>query len=338
MKRRSTQQYGGAALPSFSIIIESENLAVEVSDMLFAALDSLEKQTVPLASAREAILVNSGRIPAEVASEIERRYPWLDIHTIDADRTYYEAKQDPVSLTSGDVIVFCDCDCRYVPGWLASLLSPYVDPAINAEAVTGETSVATDSVYGYFIALAWCFPPFTSARGPYATGGYAANNVSFSRGLLERMPIPTGLRIYRGNCSLHARNLMDTGVTIWKAPGARAQHPTLRLSHLPARFFMWGHHEAKVCQARQTSGRRSRRAAGALAQVATICLRRLAMPFRRWPALLRRHPVSILAVPLMLIGILLGNVLFIAGAVSTCLRPSLSLHRLAGSLEASEHH
>jgi hypothetical protein len=338
MRKHPSRKFGGAALPSFSIIIESENLAVEESDMLFAALDSLEKQTVPLSSAKEAILVNSGRIPADVESAIRERYPWLRIHTIDADRTYYEAKQDPVALTSGEVIVYCDCDCRYVPGWLASLLSPYADPAINAEAVTGETGVSPDTIYGYFIALTWCFPPFSRRRGPYATAGYAANNVSFSRGLLERMPIPTGLRIYRGNCSLHARNLTDAGVTIWKAPGARALHPTLRLSHLPARFFMWGHHEAKVCQARQTSVARSRRAFGALAQIATICLRRLAMPFRRWPALLRRHPASLLTMPVMLVGIFLANVLFIAGAVSTCLRPSMSLQRLAGSLEASEHH
>jgi len=326
-------------LPSFSIIIESENLAVEDTAVLFSALDTLFNQTVSVRDANEAILVNSGRIPPTVEARIRANYPALLIHTIDAESTYYEAKQNPVALTTGEVIVFCDCDCRYSPEWLESLLRPYVEPLVTADIVTGETSIRLRGLHSYFVALAWCFPLPSGRYSTYRTNGYAANNVSFRRSLLDRDPIPTDLGIYRGNCSLHARQLIEQGVDVWKAPGARALHPTLRPAHVPARFFMWGHHEARVCVAENRGVKNPvLRVVNVLAAMTKIVARRLAMPFVRWPSLLRQRPVSALYIPPLLGYIAIADALFVLGILSTIVYPSMSLLGLAKRLESSEQH
>ena len=329
----------GIRHPSFSVVIESENLAVEDSEALLAALGSLANQTLPIELANELILVNSGRIPADIEAVIRTRYPRLRIENIDGERTYYEAKQDPVALTTGEVVVFCDCDCRYSSGWLEAILAPYMDPNLGAEVVTGETSVFLTGFQSYFVALAWCFPLQSDATRPYRTFGYAANNVSFRRTLLERAPLPVHLRLYRGNCSLHARQLTSNGVSIWKAPAARALHPTLPPSHVPARFFMWGHHEARVCIERH-AGRRGTlsRIAATASAIVSILVRRAAMPFIRWPRLLRQRPGSLVYAPFLLGYIAVAQLLFLLGVLATVTYPSMSLLGLARSLEAAEHH
>jgi len=324
--------------PTFSVIIETENLAVEDSEALLTALDSLAAQTLPLDRADDVVLVNSGHIPGSVKTAIRDRYPRMRIYKLDSGRSYYEAKQDPVASTTGDILVFADCDCRYAPEWLESMLAPYTDPSINAEVVTGETSVRITGLQSCFMALAWCFPPHSGSSEPYRTSGYAANNVSFKRTLLERMPLPVHLRLYRGNCSLHARQLGDAGITIWKSPGARACHPTMRPSHAPARFFMWGHHEARVCieKHRGAAGLTSR-ISGTIRDIAIIVARRVAMPFLRWPRLVRRHPATLLYTPILLPCIVVADVLFLLGLVATLAYPPISLLGLAKSLETLEH-
>ena len=323
--------------PTFSVIIETENLAVEDADALLGALDSLAAQTLPLERADDVVLVNSGRVPARVEADIRTRLPGMRIHALAPGHTYYEAKQDPVASTTGDVVVFADCDCRYAPGWLESMLAPYADPALNAEVVAGETSVRPSGFQSCFIALAWCFPLHSRRDRPYRTTGYAANNVSFRRDLLSRLPLPVRLRLYRGNCTLHARQLADDGVVIWRAPGARAFHPTLPASHVPARFFMWGHHEAKICieKHRGDAGVLSR-LAGIVGDLVAVLLRRTAMPFIRWPGLVRRHPFALVYTPLLLGYVAAADLLFLLGIVATVTFPSMSLMSLAKSLEAAE--
>lgn len=324
--------------PTFSIIIESENLAVEDSAMLLAALASLHNQTVSVGEAEEVILVNSGKIPEDVETTIRQQYPLLRMYTIEEGATYYEAKQNPVALTTGEVIVFCDSDCKYSTEWLESLLAPYSDPDILADVVTGATSVSLDGFHSYFVALNWCFPVQTNHSVPVQTDGYAANNVSFRRNLLSRHPLPTSLRLYRGNCTLHARELLEKGTSIWKAPRAGAIHPALRPTHVPARFFMWGHHEAKICRARYAdSGNALIRTVYRTGAMLRTIARRLVMPFVRWPALLRSRPASMLYIPPLLVYIAIADLFFIAGVVATLLIPSMTLLQLGRMLEASEH-
>lgn len=324
--------------PTFSIILESENLAVEESELLLAALDSLNEQTVSISEAEEIILVNSGRIPSDVEATIREKFPLLRHFTIEEGSTYYEAKQSPISLTTGDVVVLCDCDCRYSSDWLESLLAPYCDRSLGAQVVTGETSVALEGFHSYMVALNWCFPIDKGRSESHKTDGYAANNVSFRRELIERHPLPTAMRLYRGNCTLHARRLLDEGVSIWKAPRARAIHPTVRPSHTVARFFMWGHHEAKVCLARYSDcGNLFERVLKTSGALLKIIARRLVMPFVRWPALLRQRPWSALYIPPLLIYIALTDLFFIVGMGATIIMPSINLMQLGQSLEASEH-
>lgn len=55
-------------------------------------------------------------------------------------------------------------------------------------------------------------------------------------------PIPRDLPLYRGNCVVHARQLLEAGRTIWRQPLARASHaPPNGLGHFFWRFLLIGH-------------------------------------------------------------------------------------------------
>jgi hypothetical protein len=92
------------------------------------------------------------------------------------------------------------------------------------------------------MALTYIFPQFSGETSLAPTSQYFLNNVAFRRQFLLDHPIPTGLPLYRGNCVIHACNLLKDGFTIWRQPQARATHaPPNGLSHFFWRFLLIGH-------------------------------------------------------------------------------------------------
>lgn len=92
------------------------------------------------------------------------------------------------------------------------------------------------------MALTYIFPQYSEQKHLTSTKQYFLNNVAFSREFLLQNPIPTELPLYRGNCVIHAYNLLDSGYTIWQQPLARATHaPPEGLSHFFWRFLLIGH-------------------------------------------------------------------------------------------------
>jgi glycosyltransferase involved in cell wall biosynthesis len=226
---------------SFSIIIETENLASADLPGLYRSLDALKSQTLSPQQANEVLMVETGDVPAEILASIRQRYPWVKAQRIDAGLEYYQAKMRGIELTTGDVVVLCDSDCVYDANWLAAMLTPFGQSEIQM--VAGETSLDIKGAYGLAMALTYIFPRYTRSENHLKpTGSYFCNNVAFKRNLIAQFPIPGALPLYRGNCVIHAHRLAAHQQSIWQQPEARALHaPPNGLAHFVSRFLMLGY-------------------------------------------------------------------------------------------------
>jgi len=221
--------------PSFSIVLETENLANVPFGELSRCLDLLARQEVSPARANEVLLINSGEVPAETLSHLAATYPWLTIVQSDAGTGYFEAKMAGARRSTGDIVVFCDADCAYRSDWLQHMLEPFARRP-DIDVVAGETALKVTGPYSLAMMLIWSFPPLSRRQELYPSADYLANNVAFRRAVLRRCPIPLGLPVYRGNGALHARQLRRMGYRIWRQPKARATHP---LPGRGPRQFLW---------------------------------------------------------------------------------------------------
>jgi GT2 family glycosyltransferase len=228
-------------LPSFSLILETENLENADIEDLSRSLRSLVNQKVSPDRAQEVLLIDSGDAPPQLLSQLCDRYPWIKVYPAPAETGYYGAKMLGAELATGEIVVYCDSDCIYEPTWLGNLLTPLSqNPAI--EVVAGETRTRGRGPYGTAMALTYIFPQYSGQTELTPTGQYFLNNVAFRREFLLRHPIPPQLPLYRGNCAIHAQNLVRSGYQIWRQPIARGTHaPPEGLAHFFWRFLLIGH-------------------------------------------------------------------------------------------------
>jgi glycosyltransferase involved in cell wall biosynthesis len=323
------------AWPSFSIVLETENLSVAELDVLRLCLDSLAKQDLSPAIANEVLLIESGDAPAEMLQHLQASYPWLSVMRAPPDTDYYDAKMNGVRQTTGDIVVFCDSDPVYAPNWLRSLLTPFGRDA-EIQAVAGETTVAVTGPYSLAMLLIWTFPPYTRRTELYSTAHYYANNVAFRRDFLLRNPIPTHLPIFRGNCAVHATHIRRRGATIWRQPLARAVHPLPQgAGQFFWRLFLNGH-DAPMRNRLLSDVPLNQRGLAAfgrdLAAGLHATVEFLSRPLRRLPAALRDDPRRLLYLPLAVPVILAADGAFLAGGASAFIRSesarSYGAHRL----------
>lgn len=237
---------GEHAVPvSFSVVIETDNLSAGSGPgPLLAMLDSLQHQTLPPDLAEEVVLVVEPG-DADMAREAVRRYPWLRVLQCTRDpalQPYYQAKMAGFRASSGAVVVFLDCDCRYDPEALQRLVSCLArDPELAA--ISGETRVEPRGVYGLAMAIAFVFDPPGGAADPYPSGDgrYVANSVAMRREVLEKYPIPTHLECYRVSHAVHGCTLAAAGLRVMRHPGVVAVHPPPSPREMSGRFFLKGH-------------------------------------------------------------------------------------------------
>lgn len=315
-------------LPSFSIIIETENLSSAELTGLCRSLDSLAAQDLPPSCAQEVLILESGDVPKNLLEKLSSDYPWLMVKTITAEVDYYAAKMQGVALTTGEIVVFADSDCIYESNWLRSLLTPFAqDPDIQA--IAGETRTSASGPYGLAISLTYIFPPFSRKRNLHPTRFYFFNNVAFRRSLLQAHPIPTHLPIYRGNCVIHARTLAQQGIQIWRQPIARAVHAAPNgLSHFFWRFILLGYDALLIY--------RLRRAKAQPSQVTTHLLEDCLIGFAlvgmrvkeaivRLFKLIQEQPSHLLNLPIALVIAVVSLLLFLLGVAIAYVRPNYFL-------------
>ncbi len=228
-------------LPTFSIILETENLANANLKGLVSSLASLVNQDVPLTQAKEVLLIDSGDASPELLRQLCDRYSWIKIHPAPASTGYYKAKMLGASLATGDIVVYADSDCVYGPHWLRTILETFMQ-GDHIQVVAGETTTRGRGPYGTAMAMTYIFPQYSGKTDVAPTSQYFLNNVAFRREFLLKNPIPAELPLYRGNCVIHIEHLKQNGHTIWLNPAARATHaPPNGLSHFFWRFLLIGH-------------------------------------------------------------------------------------------------
>ncbi|HAZ46595.1 MAG TPA: glycosyl transferase family 2, partial [Cyanobacteria bacterium UBA11371] len=228
-------------LPSFSLILETENLANADLKGLSKSLATLANQDISPTCANEVLLIDSGDTPTHILEHLCEQYPWIKVHHTQLGTGYYQAKMLGAELVTGEIVVYFDSDCIYQPNWLRSILTAFTEGE-DIQIVAGETMTFSKGAYGTAMALTYIFPQPSGNKTLTPTSQYFLNNVAFRREFLLSNPIPTDLPLYRGNCVIHARNLQDRGYTIWKQSQARATHaPPNGFSHFFWRFLLIGH-------------------------------------------------------------------------------------------------
>lgn len=226
--------------PSFSLIVETENLANADLDGLVHSLQSIAQQQISPERANEVLMIESGDTPPELLAQLCDRYPWLRVERVPADTGYYKAKMLGAAIATGEVVVYCDSDCVYEPNWLEQMLCPFAQAEVQV--VAGETKTRGTGPYGLAMAIVYIFPQYSGQSALAPTSQYFLNNVAFRRSFLLHQAIPLSLPLYRGNCVIHAREILHQGTMIWRQPLARATHaPPDGLSHFFWRFLLIGH-------------------------------------------------------------------------------------------------
>lgn len=226
---------------NFSIVLETENLETADLNGLIRSLSSLAAQDPPPTEANEVLLIESGDIPEGLLTQLCQQYPWIKVCPAPAGTKYYQAKMLGAELATGDIIVYYDSDCIYESGWMRKILTPF-SRSPEVQVVAGETTTSGVGIYGTAMALGYIFPQYSGLTELTPGKSYFLNNVAFRRSFLLQHPIPTNLPLYRGNCAIHAHELVESGVTIWQQPQARVLHaPPNGLDHFFWRFLLIGH-------------------------------------------------------------------------------------------------
>jgi glycosyltransferase involved in cell wall biosynthesis len=227
-------------LPSFSIILETENLAQADFQGLLRSLACLDAQTPSPSTANEVLLIDSGDSPKDLLGQLCQQYAWLQVERAPEGTGYYDAKMLGARRATGEVVVFYDSDCLYEAQWLYQILRCFQAPGLQV--VAGETRTRGLGLYGTAMAISYIFPQYSGETELQPASQYFLNNVAFRRDLLMSYPIPCDLPLYRGNCVVHALQLREAGQTIWRQPLARATHaPPNGLGHFFWRFLLIGH-------------------------------------------------------------------------------------------------
>ncbi|MBE9178313.1 glycosyltransferase family 2 protein [Oculatella sp. LEGE 06141] len=325
-------------LPSFSIVVETENLSTAEMEGLTHCLDTLAAQDVSPTDANEVLIIETGDLPTDLIDRLQTHYPWLTVQRIESSIDYYEAKMKGFSFTTGEVLVLCDSDCVYEPGWLKNLLVPFAEKA-EIQVVAGETRISPLGAYGLAMALTYIFPPFSQRQELSQSHSYFCNNVAFRRSFLLSHPIPANLPIYRGNCTVHACYLTEQGYVIWNQPQSRAVHAAPNgLSHFFWRFLLLGFDALTVARLqRRSGGQLNVNLLDDLRACVGIGVWKLKQVVLRTGALLSDDPTRIWLLPLAVPIALTSLLLFFSGLMIGYVSPTYLLKKYSQVEARLEH-
>lgn len=234
------QAFQAKELPSFSIIIETENLGQAGIDDLCDTLDSLASQTLPVTNAREVMIVAAGHVSQEAVGSLGVRYPWVMVHRVDHALEYLESKQAGARMATGDIIVFVDSDVVYEPTWLDRIVRGFVQSP-GAAVVAGDTRIRGGSVYATAIQLVWMMDTVRTKPHPVLVSHFDLNNFAIRRDVFLGAPIYAGLPLYRAHTVEVRKQLFMRGYSAVQVPGARGWHlPPGSLADLWYRLLVYG--------------------------------------------------------------------------------------------------
>lgn len=226
---------------SFTLIVETENLASCNPSEIERLFDSLLNQTQKITEANEVIIGDNGLMPPEIFARMEELIPNLKRIEVKRELTYYQVKNFLANYATGEIVIFCDSDCIYTPEWLANIRESFkIKPEANV--VGGETVMEIKDSYTLAMGLNYMLHRQTLSPELTEIKFYYLNNVAFRREFFCQNPLPDRLKIFRGTCSVHSRWMRNQGIKIWRNAKARAYHlPPQNLRYYLLRFLLMGH-------------------------------------------------------------------------------------------------
>ncbi len=240
-----------SSYPSFSILIEWENLRFAELEIAKRMLQNVAKQINDISdniSVPPEILIlynedvmQDDKIEPFVRENLEPCISLIDLKIIHTpDLTYYNQRNYGAKKSSNEILIMLDCDVIPDVGWLINLLQPFDDS--NVFAVGGVPYMTQDDIYGKAMSLFWIFPPkdepdFRTAELPE----FVPDNAAFRREFLIEHPFPESTS-FRGDLSDLCNLLKDKGFKIFRQPKANVAHPPpVGLRNIAIRSLADGH-------------------------------------------------------------------------------------------------
>jgi glycosyltransferase involved in cell wall biosynthesis len=209
-------------LPSFSIVLETENLGMAEVDDLMQSLDSLKRQTLPLEKANEVIVIIGSHVTKNTQAKLKKEYPWLKLHVSKTELEYTRAKMEGARVATGDIVVYADSDVTYETTWLKNLLTVFTEHS-DATVACGETRIKITSNYTMSLALTWMLNRTATISKTIKTHTFSLNNFAIKRNIVNKNTFPS-LTLYRGKITFWRDHLASLGYVFYKAPGAQGHH------------------------------------------------------------------------------------------------------------------
>jgi len=250
LKSESNNSNRHSSFPSFSIVIEWENILLSEKWRTVEMLRQLSKQIVEispnLSSKPEVIIVYDSdnfehcQVEQFVNQQLEPCSSMIDLRIIPAAKLrYYELKNYGVQQSHQDIIILLDSDIIPKEGWLVAMLEPFQNPG---------TSILT-ALHSYpkslcekAFSVIWNWN-FKSENGDqiYEIDRFSCHNAAFRREILEANPFPP-LPQFRGSCAVLGDRLRLQGYKILCQPKSRYSHPAPNgLRHFVVRALCQGH-------------------------------------------------------------------------------------------------
>lgn len=148
---------------------------------------------------------------------------------------YLDQKIAGVAASSSDIVIFADSDVAYRPDWLARLLAPLSDPAVDY--AHGRNVMTTDTIWGRAACVYWFYPMESEvADGPRFV---YFSNLAMRRSAYERYPFPgdPGTRVA---CAMWTRNLPASGLKGRPTMATGDHPPALGFAALVAKAVEYG--------------------------------------------------------------------------------------------------
>ena len=233
-----------------TIVVEWENVLLAGLDRSRRMLAQLNRQVPAYAKAHgttfELLIITNPdevdeAIPRAAVAEFVDAAQWPGrIAFLQAPGVhYYEQKNFGAKAAASEIVLLVDSDVIPDDGWLATLLTPFEDPA--TEVVAGCTYLDTRTMLERCFALFWFFPPKQPRPGMQDSPNFYANNVAFRRPVFLDNPFPVS-ESYRGQGIEMARGLRQKGHRIRRHGEAWVNHPSPNgLRHAFVRAIVTGY-------------------------------------------------------------------------------------------------
>ncbi len=209
--------------PSFSVVVETENLALGGSSDLERCLNSLERQTVDIGSANEVLLMVGGHLDPADAVAIGQRYPWIKIQVAGEELSYLAAKREGARLSTGAYVFCADSDMEYIPNWIELLLNE-VSKHPSGTIICSDTRVPLDSAYGVALQVVWMLPVLRSGGPVQPVKAFRLNNFVVDRETMASSQFGEGLPLYRGSFGFWRKRMRRGGIRFYRVRQVTGLH------------------------------------------------------------------------------------------------------------------